>query len=242
MSTNAQLTIPTDALPVTINSLSGRPITREACLGFIEERVKTQLNMNFAMIAAGVLYLYTATVTNKSEKRAKMEGKAALAKAFGETTAPNSHVSRSKRYEFAKLCFDISIQRECRPLVSEAAKQNSLDAGLKYLTREFMERAISVAALARYFGTERTSGGHRREHEPVRRPFLLSLRTLVDQAEKQGQQIPFIASVKVLAPAAAQRDVFELLIQLIPHTTDDTLPALIDLIERRRARAHSHRS
>jgi hypothetical protein len=254
MSTDAQLTNSTGTLIVQIHPTDRTPFTSQTCLRFIEEHARTQLIVNFTMIAAGVLYFYTAAflVTEKSDRMTKAEVKAALARAFGETAAPNSHISRSKQHEFAKLCCDISAHRECRPLVIRAAKLNSFEAAVEFLTREFTERAKSVAALARHFGTERTSGGHpkagqrigkvpaEQEQGPTKRPFLLLLGELVDRAEKDGQQIPLVASVNVLVPAVAQRDVLELLVQLIPKATDDALPELINLIERRAARTRPH--
>jgi hypothetical protein len=228
--------------PVPFNLVEPIPITSEACLYYIEQSAKTQLNVNLTMIAAGVLYVYSAVVlvAEKSEKKPRDEVQSALAGAFGETDSPNAHISRSKRYEFARLCVEISAHKEMRPLAIDAAKQKSIEAAVKYLSGQFADRANSVAALARAFGTERTSGRHRQPQEPVKRPFLFLLRALVERAEKDGQQIPFVDAVRVLAPAASQRDVFELIEQLIPQTTDDALPELIDLIERRRARNQRH--
>jgi len=162
-----------------------------------------------------------------------------LAAAFREPEIANS-AKKSKSYEFSNLCLELARHADIKTLVAEAAQQNSIEAAAKFLADKFAEDNQSVAALARRYGRERSSGRHRQEKEPVNRPFLLLLQALVERAEKDGERIPFVESVKVLAPAAAQRDVFDLLVQLIPQATDDALPELINLIERRRARTQPH--
>ena len=217
-------------------------MTAAACLRFIEQRGRTALDCNLITIAGGVLYTYLVAVfvAEKAERKSKAEVKASLAKVFGESDNPNSNVSRSKRYEFAKLCVDISSHREMRTLVIKAATRGSIEAAAADLATEFSQRARSVADLARYFGTERTSGRNGVK-EPVARPFLILLRALVEKAEKDQQRIPFAESVKVLAPAATQQDVTELIKHLIPHTADHMIPELVDIlnrvVERRRANA-----
>lgn len=239
---NSYLTTST-VLPVPVDRVFRDGISAADYLSFIEQNSKTVLQGNLIMIAVGVLYLHSAAgfLADKAELKTKAEAKAALTKAFGESDNPHSNARRSKRYKFAKLCTEIAMHKEVQPLVREAAKSSSVETAAAYLAAEFARCAKSVADLARHFGAGRTPGGEMREQEPARRPFLLLLRALVDKAEKGQQRIPFIDSVKVLAPAATQQDMVELLKQLIPHTADHALPELIELLirvaEHRRANA-----
>ena len=230
-------------LPASVDQTNQQPITEADCLHFIGQRAKTLLDANLIMIAGGVIYIYIATVfvADKHKRKTVTEAKASLAKVFGESDHPNSSVSRTKRYEFAKLCVEIAAQKETRPLVTKAAKQSSIEAAAADLAAEFALCASSVAGLARHFGTERSSGRRRRPQESVKRPFLLLLRALVAKAKKDDQRIPFAESVKELAPAASQRDIAELIRDLIPFAADHEIPELVDILNRvaERRRAHA---
>jgi hypothetical protein len=236
---NTELTTLTPGLPARIESVVGQPITSAGCLRLVESSAKTALKFNLVAIAAGILYVYTAAVLvpSKARRTSRNDVKAALAKAFGEPERPNANAGRTKRYELARLCVQISTHREMRVLATNAAKQDSLEAGVAYLAQEFSERAKSVAALARNFGVER----QRVKKEPVKQPFLILLRALVADAERDQQTIPFADSVKVLAPAATRQDVTELVRHLLPHLPDQVIPELVDVLiriaEHRRASA-----
>jgi hypothetical protein len=238
---NTELTTVTATLPVCIEPAITDPITSTACLAFLERSAKAALENNLRTLAAAVLYIYAATVwtQSKTDRKSMKEVKAILAKVFSEQENPNLNAKRSKRYKFAKLSVEIASHKDIRPLAINAAELKSIEAGVAYLTKQFSERAKSVADLARHFGSERTR--QRVEEEPVRQPFLYLLRSLVEKAEKNEQRIPFAESVKLLASAATQRDFVELIRDLIPHTADNALPELVEFlnrdVERRQANA-----
>jgi hypothetical protein len=190
------------ALPAPIKVVN--LITAGTCLEYIRQRSQTLRDANFLLLAAGVLAVfYGVRWAEKSERRTKEEMRGDLVRAFGETDAPNSNASRSKRYEFARLCVELAQHKLMKPLATEAAKKESTESAASSLAAEFVTVANSVAALARYFGTERSSG----RRDPPRRPFLMALQALVERSEQDGERIPLVDSVRVLAHAAAPSDV-----------------------------------
>jgi len=128
----------------------------------------------------------------------------------------------------------VAVHNEAKPWVIEALKQRSLPAAVEYLKTKLLPFA-NVAELARHFGTERSSGRHRKhiyrhDSEPV--TFLKSLRLLIEEADNQGEDISFVGAVNLLAPAVAERDLVDGINTLITKTPDDALPGLVNLIER----------
>jgi hypothetical protein len=213
----------------------GGSMTAASCLRLIEQHRETALAGNLIMIAFGVLYLFSAAgfLAPRTERKSKADAKALLAKAYGESENSRPNARRSKRYKFAKLCADMCANREIPPLVAQAAKLHSTEAAAAaWLANKFAGRAKSVADLDRQFAAERTSEGHVLETEKSSRPFLMLLRALIQRAEKHQQTIPFVDSVKLLAPAASHQDILDLVKQLVPHLADHALSELVELLTR----------
>jgi hypothetical protein len=231
-------TVTTATLPTCTEPANSDLITSTACLAFLERSALTALEGNLRTLAAAVLYIYAATIwAAKIDRKSMKEVKAILAKVFAEQENPNLNPGRSKRYKFAKLSVEIAAHKDIQPLAVNAAELKSIEAGVTYLAKEFSDRAKSVADLARQFERQRS----KLDEAPPTQPFVFLLRALVERAQKRQQAIPFIESVKMLAPAATQQDLLELMKHFIPHTADHAIPELVELLnrvfERRQAKA-----
>jgi hypothetical protein len=190
------------ALPAQIEVVNA--ITAGTCLEYIRQGSQTLRDTNFLLLAAGVLAVWYGVLwAEKSARRTKDEMRSDLARAFGETDAPNSNAGRSKRYELARLCVVLAQHKLMKPLAIKAAQKESTELAASSLAAEFANLANSVAALARYFGTERSSG----RRDPPKRQFLMALQALVKRSEQGGERIPLVDSVRVLAHAAGPSDV-----------------------------------
>jgi hypothetical protein len=216
-------------LPAVIKPANANPFTPAACLALLERSANIAVGASFQSVGAAIIWIHSVTsfAPSKAERKTIKEIRAILGKAFGEQQNANLN-ARSTRFKYAKLSLDIACHKSMREIVMQAAKLDSLEAGVAYVVKYFLENARSVADLTRHFGPERPEApgvmGEQAE-ESQEDFFLRRLAALV----KKTKTVPFTASVELLAPAATQQEKLKLLRKLVLQAPDQAIPELREL-------------
>lgn len=198
------------------------------CLKFIATHINTLTAANMTMLSAAVVCVLCESDWAETRKP-KREIISALARTFNETPNANHGAGRSKRYEFAYLACQIAETMEGKALATAAIRGRPMEPAIRNLAEQFRELAPSVAALARHFGTRRSSG--RRQDNP-QASFLDWLRKAVERALRAGTKIQMIDAVDVLLSAASEVELLQIASRLLMRVSDEGLRELGEIIER----------